>query len=101
MTHVSVEVTTKSYTCIDAECFDSLLNDVVIRFKEFITSETLTTKIVAWAYEREPPVKQLWEVTEVNDSFQLHDSTNLYVTMASSSVGFEVMSGGSFEVNLN
>lgn len=64
---VQVQVTSKSSTCTDAACFQTLYNTIISELTTYVTSGDLTAQMVAWAAARVPPVPEL-ENASVDDS---------------------------------
>jgi hypothetical protein len=68
-TTISVDVSTKSADCTDSACLASLYNAIIADFSAFVTSGDLSTEIVTYAANREPPIPELWNALAVTSSF--------------------------------
>jgi len=101
VTTISGIITTTSTTCSDAACFEELINSAIDKFSTSVTDGSLTDAIIAWAYERLPPVKQLWDTWVVTTSFDSSTGTNPFTITADSTSGLEVTVGGSFDINFD
>ena len=73
-TTIGVDVSTKSADCLDSACLSSLYNAIIADFSAFVTSGDLSTEIMTYAVNRNPPIPELWNALAVTSSFSTSGS---------------------------